>query len=243
MTTPTATTTPAATTARARARAELTAEIVDTARQHLARDGAAALSLRAIARELGMASSAIYRYFPSRDDLLTRLIVDANDALGVAAEHSEARVKRTDLRGRFAATCAGVREWALANPHEYALIYGSPVPGYAAPVDTIGPATRVATLLVAVMAQAHAEDRVTLNSESPLPRAAVRSMSPAVHAFPVELPSELALRGLLAFSGIFGAISFELFGQLHNVIDEDPKLREAFFTAEMARLADLVGLT
>jgi AcrR family transcriptional regulator len=229
-------------TARARARAELTAEIVDTARQHLASDGAAALSLRAIARELGMASSAIYRYFPSRDDLLTRLIVDAYDALGEAAEHSEARVKRSDLRGRFAATCSGVREWSLANPHEYALIYGSPVPGYAAPVDTIGPATRVATLLVAVMAQAHAEARVALRSESPLPRAAIRSMSPAVHAFPVDLPPDLVLRGLLAFSGIFGAISFELFGQLHNVIDEDPKLREAFFTAEMVRLADLVGL-
>ena len=75
---------------RARVRAALTREIVDAARRHLAVDGAAGLSLRAVARELGMASSAVYRYFPSRDDLLTALIVDAYDALGAAAEEAEA---------------------------------------------------------------------------------------------------------------------------------------------------------
>src|SRR4051812_23148897 len=74
------------TTARERVRAELTAEITDAARRQLGEVGAAALSLRAVARELGMASSALYRYFPSRDDLLTRLIIDGYDALGAAAE-------------------------------------------------------------------------------------------------------------------------------------------------------------
>ena len=71
-------------TARERARAEITAEILDAARGYLATDGAPALSLRAIARDLGMASSAVYRYFKSRDELLTRLIIDAYDALGAA---------------------------------------------------------------------------------------------------------------------------------------------------------------
>ena len=73
-------------TARERARAEITAEILDAARGYLATDGAPALSLRAIARDLGMASSALYRYFRSRDELLTRLIIDAYDSLGAAAE-------------------------------------------------------------------------------------------------------------------------------------------------------------
>src|SRR3954471_6047773 len=77
------------TTARERARAELTAEITDLARGQLATVGAAGLSLRAVARELGMASSAMYRYFPSRDDLLTRLIIDGYDALGAAAEEAD----------------------------------------------------------------------------------------------------------------------------------------------------------
>src|SRR3954471_4349899 len=76
-------------TARERVRAELTAEITDAARRQLAEVGAAALSLRAVARELGMASSALYRYFPSRNDLLTRLIIDGYDALGEAAEKAD----------------------------------------------------------------------------------------------------------------------------------------------------------
>jgi len=95
--------------ARARVRAELTKEITDVARRHLASDGASALSLRAVAREMGMASSAVYRYFPSRDDLLTTLIVDAYNALGEQAEQADATVAGDDLRGRWQATCAAVR--------------------------------------------------------------------------------------------------------------------------------------
>src|SRR5215475_9172589 len=88
-------------TARERARAEITREILEAGRRHLAMEGAAALSLRAIARDLGMVSSAVYRYVASRDDLLTRLIIDAYDALGAAAETREADVDRADLAGRW----------------------------------------------------------------------------------------------------------------------------------------------
>src|SRR3954471_6501176 len=113
--------------ARERARIEVTAAIKDEARRRLAAEGAAKLSLRAVARELGMVSSALYRYFASRDDLLTALIVDAYDAVGAAAERAEAATDRADLLGRWLATARAVRAWTLANPHEYALIYGSPV--------------------------------------------------------------------------------------------------------------------
>ena len=119
--------------ARERTRAEITREILAAARRHLATDGASGLSLRAIARELGMSSSAVYGYVASRDELLTRLIVTAYDTLGNAAETQEAAVDREDLAGRWAAACGAVRGWALANPNEYALIYGTPVPGYIAP--------------------------------------------------------------------------------------------------------------
>src|SRR6476646_1335486 len=95
--------------ARARVQAELTREIAEVARRHLASDGAAALSLRAVARELGMASSAVYRYLPSRDDLRTALIIDAYDALGDAAEKADAERPMADLLGRWQAACAAVR--------------------------------------------------------------------------------------------------------------------------------------
>src|SRR5262249_48214549 len=115
-------------TARERARAEITKEILDAGRRHLATDRATGISLRAIARDLGMASSAVYRYVASRDELLTKLIIDAYDSLGAAAETSEAAVDRADLLGRWTTICTTVRHWAITNPNEYALIYGSPVP-------------------------------------------------------------------------------------------------------------------
>jgi AcrR family transcriptional regulator len=133
----------AARTLRERLRAEMTLEIKAAASRQLAEHGAAALSLRAVARELGLASSAVYRYFKSRDELLTELIIDAYDSLGQAAEDAEGHLDRQDLFGRWSATCHAVRRWALGHPHEYALIYGSPVPGYQAPRATVGPASRV----------------------------------------------------------------------------------------------------
>src|SRR5262245_31282308 len=141
-------------TARARARAELTIEIKEEARRQLAAEGAQRLSLRAVARELGMVSSALYRYFPSRDDLLTALIIDAYNALGESAEQAAAQAPPADFRGRWHACATAVRGWALAHPHEYALIYGSPVPGYQAPAETIAPAGRVALVIGAVLVDA-----------------------------------------------------------------------------------------
>src|SRR5262245_28862138 len=124
---------------RARVRAEMTEEIKAIARRHLASDGAN-LSLRAVARDLGVVSSAIYRYFASRDELLTALIIDAYNSLGESIERADAAQPREELRARWLAVAHSVRDWALAQPHEYALIYGSPVPGYQAPRDTVGPA-------------------------------------------------------------------------------------------------------
>src|SRR5471032_709624 len=115
-------------TARDRARAEITGEIKAVARRQLAEHGSAALSLRAVAREVGMVSSAVYRYFPSRDELLTALIVDAYDAVGEAVEHALAAKRRGNFVARWVAMSRAIRAWALAHPHEYALIYGSPVP-------------------------------------------------------------------------------------------------------------------
>ena len=136
-------------TARERARAELTQVIKDEARRQLAEVGAHGLSLRAVARELGMVSSALYRYFPSRDRLLTELIVDAYNAVGEAAESA---AHTGDQRQRWHAIWQATRKWAKAHPHEYALIYGSPIPGYEAPQDTVIPAGRVGLALSAVVA-------------------------------------------------------------------------------------------
>ena len=231
-------------TARERARAEITAEILDAARGYLASDGAAALSLRAIARDLGMASSALYRYFSSRDQLLTRLIIDAYDSLGAAAEAAEAAVQRDDLAGRFTAICAAVRAWALAHPNEYALIYGSPVPGYIAPADTVRPASRVTTLLLRIIVEATAAGRVPdagIRDAEAQPMAA--ALAPIRSHLPRSVPAPVVQRALMVWTNLFGLISFELFGQLHNVVGETPADRETFFAESIRRWTAFTGIT
>jgi len=204
---------------RARVRAELVDEIKSTARRHLAQDGAN-LSLRAVARDVGMVSSAVYRYFASRDDLLTALIIDAYNALGEAVERAEAAVDRADLAGRWLAACHGVRGWALANPAEYALLYGSPVPGYRAPVATVGPATRPTVVLGSILADGVASGALHATPGERLPRA-VRTQLRRVRGdvFP-DVPEVLLFRGVTAWATLFGAVNFELFGRYLNVLDE-----------------------
>jgi AcrR family transcriptional regulator len=217
-------------TARARARAELTAAIKDVARRHLAEEGAAALSLRAVARELGMASSAVYRYFASRDELLTALIVDSYDSLGAYVEAADAAgvtADGDDLAERWLEACRAVRRWALDNPQEYALIYGSPVPGYRAPQDTIGPATRAPAVMAAGLRVAAAQGLFAAAGPAPpgpggpplvpLPPGLAADME-ALGPFFGGVPSDVAARALVAWSAVFGMVTFELFGQYDNVI-------------------------
>ena len=229
--------------ARERTRAEITRQILDTARRHLATEGASGLSLRAIARELGASSSAVYRYVASRDDLLTRLIVAAYDALGAAAETAEAAVARADFAGRWSAVCGAVRAWALANPNEYALIYGTPVPGYTAPPATIAPAARVSSVLLGILADAAAGPPTPAIAADDLPPGARKALAPARTSVGPHVPDALLQRGLMAWAALFGTVSFELFGQLHGIVGDQPEDHQAFFAESVRRWAAQVGIT
>jgi AcrR family transcriptional regulator len=122
-------------TPRERARAQTMADIVRIGRRHLATEGAAALSLRAVARDLGVVSSAVYRYVASRDELLTLLVIAGYDELGDEVDAALAKVDPDDHRGRLVAIGTAVRTWAVREPAMYALLFGSPVPGYHAPAE------------------------------------------------------------------------------------------------------------
>src|ERR1700727_2944960 len=108
-------------TALGRVRAEVTREITDVARAQLAGDGAAGLSFRAVARELGMVSSAVYRYFASRDELLTALIIEGYDALGAAVEQADAACAREDYPARWRGGAGGGPAGGPAHPPPSAL--------------------------------------------------------------------------------------------------------------------------
>ncbi|GAA5033931.1 TetR/AcrR family transcriptional regulator [Streptomyces siamensis] len=221
--------------ARARARIEVTAAIKDEARRQLAADGAAKLSLRAVARELGMVSSALYRYFPSRDDLLTALIIDAYDSLGETAEAAHAEVAGADPRERWITVCTAVRRWALEHPQEYTLIYGSPVPGYTAPETTIPAAARVGLLLISIVRDAYQDTGV---ARTPLPAELKPEARRMAAELAPDLPPEAVTALVAAWAQLYGLIGFELFGQFHRVVED----REAFFRHAAGRLAHEVGL-
>ena len=225
--------------ARERVRAELIREITEIARRQLATDGADGLSLRAIAKEMGMVSSAIYRYFPSRDDLLTTLIIDGYNAIGAAVEKAEAACPRDDYHGRWLAGCQAARDWALAHPHEYALVYGSPIPGYRAPEQTIGPAARAAAVFGNVVSDAYRDGALSEAGGWP---AAPRSFAPdAARLRDTVLegvPDDVVARTLAAWAALFGLLSFELFGQFENVVTD----RDAFFDHAASCLAHMIGL-
>lgn len=226
-------------TARERVRAELMAEITDIARKHLAKDGAAGLSLRAVAREMGMVSSAIYRYYPSRDDLLTALIIDGYNAAGRAVAEAEAARDRADFMGRWLALCHGLRDWALAHPHEYALLYGSPVPGYRAPEDTIAPASTSAEVFGRLVGDAFRAGVLDPpGGYPPAPPSFAADAARVRDAVMPGVPDDIIARAATAWPGLFGAVSFELFGHFVGAVTD----ADAFFDEAMTDLARLLGL-
>ncbi|NNG38237.1 TetR/AcrR family transcriptional regulator [Flexivirga sp. ID2601S] len=225
-----------ATGIRARARVETTARIKDVARRHLAEHGAD-LSLRAVARDVGMVSSAVYRYFDSRDALLTALIVDAYEALADAADAAEATAPRDDFAGRWIALADGIRGWAVAHPHEYALLYGSPVPGYAAPPATIEPASRPVVTMVTILGDAVAAGRSVPDVEIGGPVAVeLRGVLAALGSD--DVPEALLLRGLIAWEQLFGALSFDLFGRFQGAFEH----KDDLWRQQLLLMTDYLGL-
>lgn len=222
---------------RAQAKVAMRDAILAAARRQLAEVGPAALSVRAVAREVGMASSAIYRHVASRDELLTMLITDAYDDLGAAIETAAASAGSADGAARFRAAAGAARRWARAEPHRYALVYGSPVPGYVAPQATIGPATRVSSVFAGILVAAwrggqRDGGRVPDHESSVLVREAHETYLPGV-------PLDVAVMGVAAWVELFGLISFELFGHLvGSVADND-----AFFSAGVEEMCGRLGLT
>ncbi|WTP59439.1 TetR/AcrR family transcriptional regulator [Streptomyces phaeochromogenes] len=197
------------TTPRERYRAQVRTEIKERAWEQIATAGATALSLNAIAKQMGMSGPALYRYFAGRDELITELIRDAYsslaDALRTAAESG------ADL----AALAHALREWALADPHRYFLIYGTPVPGYHAPDDVTGIAKGImATLLDACAA---------LPSDGPATPFDTHLEGHRQWAAGHPAPPAALHRGLALWTRLHGVLSLELAGHF-NGMGFDPTL-------------------
>lgn len=216
-------------------------DIVRVGRAHLATDGAAALSLRAIARDIGLVSSAVYRYVESRDELLTLLVIDGYNELGDAVDTALAPVADADFAGRLTAIGRAVRAWALAEPATYALLFGSPVPGYQAPSErTTGPGTRVIFRLVQVWEEAWVAGAITADAAPVTPRRLSRDLARVRKDRGITAPDELIARGVLVWAALFGCISFEVFGQYGPDTFTQP---QDLFEHQLRVLVETVGVT
>jgi AcrR family transcriptional regulator len=230
-------------TARERVREEMTAEILAVAGAHVARDGAAALSLRSIARDLGMAPSALYRYFDGRDALLSALILDAYEALAREAERAADQVElpadAADDAERWLSVPRALRLWALERPHQWGLIFGTPVPGYEAPEDTVEPYARVAAALVRPLVAAKEAGRLRPDAHArPVSGELRAAVAPVSDGLLPGLPVEKVVLALEAWTTIVGTISLEVFGHWRKTVWEP----ELLFEATIRQLADSLGL-
>lgn len=211
--------------------------IVELGRRHLVTDGAAGLSLRAIARDLGMVSSAVYRYVASRDDLLTLLLVDAYTELADAVDDAR-QAAGGDWRAQLAAMAHAARRWAVHQPASWALLYGSPVPGYHAPRErTVGPGTRVVGALFTVVAAGVAAGDIS-STKSPVPQPLSADFDSLRAEFDVTVGDGVLTKCLVLWAALVGAISLEVFGQYGSDTWTDPALA---FDAQVALLTGMLA--
>ncbi|WP_104118623.1 TetR/AcrR family transcriptional regulator [Arthrobacter sp. B1805] len=225
-------------TPRERARRRTLDDITRIGRGQLGEVGAAALSLRAVARELGVVSSAVYRYVADRDELLTLLVVDAYTELGDEVDDAVATAGPSGA-DRFSALARAVRAWAVREPSRYALLYGSPVPGYAAPAErTTAQGTRVVTLLAHIMDDAWRSGEVSAGHR-PAPAALAPDYQAIRDQLSLALPESVIAATVQAWSALFGAVSFEVFGQFGPNTFAD---LDVLFEDTLGRIAAQLGL-
>ncbi|MFJ8044300.1 TetR/AcrR family transcriptional regulator [Kitasatospora sp. NPDC096147] len=216
-------------TPRERYRAQVQEEIKRHAWTQIGAAGAPALSLNAIAKQMGMSGPALYRYFANRDELIGELVKDAYRSLADAFR--EAAGAGADLAG-LARTLRG---WALADPQRYFLVYGTPVPGYHAPEET----TRIASEIMAVLLDACAAGQAPGTPPSPLDPPLTEHLTDHLtehRAWAGEHPAApSALRRALGFwTRLHGVLSLELAGHFTGM-GFDPAL---LYTAEAESLGD-----
>lgn len=229
MTTPR--TTSQKTSARALAHAEVRRRILEVAREHVATQGAGQLSLRAVVKEVGMVSSAIYRYFPSRDALVTALLLESYESLAQALEASP---RDGSTRDRFLALAHSLVSWSQARPAEFSLLYGTPVPGYVAPPETVEPAARVMRPFLEVLASVDPAPETPVPVPSSL-SAQARGLASALD-IPLAESSVLAL--MAALSILIGALTLQLDGHFVGTFEPADELLEHL----CQRAADTAGL-
>jgi AcrR family transcriptional regulator len=226
---------------RERLRRATVEEIKTVARTQMAAEGTASVTLRAIAREMGMTPSALYRYFGSRDQLITALVTDAYDALADAMEAAVAGVPAGMHADRVLAAFGAFRRWGLEQPTEFALVFGSPIPGYQAPEATRPAGERYTSLLLRLLTEANEAgalrpERLDVRVPPALERQLVAFRARQGVA---GLPVPVLAFALSAWVRLHGVVALEVFGHLRPAVGDGAPL----FGQEVEAIMRQSGLT
>ena len=229
---------------RTRYREQVRDEIKQVALGQIARDGAAALTLTGVAKEIGVSGPALYKYFAGRDDLLTALIIDSYASLAEALHHAAAASAGSPARERLHTVARAYRDWAVSQPHRYLLLAGTPAPRYDAPAETVDRARAVLAPLLEILAAGRSWPRAEALQaqlaawigEVPAVAEWVRdAIAPTVSA----TAPEVVLAGVVtAWVRLHGVVSIEAVG-LFNGMGLEPA---TVLALEMDALADAAGL-
>ena len=198
----------------------LEAAIKETAWKQIAGFGAAALSLRAIARELGITAPAIYNYFQRRDDLVTALIVDAFTSLGKSQKNSIANLPEGDLGARLTTLGLAYRDWAVTYPQRYQLIFGTPIPGYEAPAEITVPAAAGSLVpLIETLQAIYLAGRLRVERSAAM-TPELKSMLDAWSQFTGGTDVEVLYIALVIWSRVHGLVALEIGNQMPSFITD-----------------------
>jgi AcrR family transcriptional regulator len=216
----------------------MVAQIKAAARRQMAGRGTAGLSLRGIAREMGITAPAIYHYFPRLDDLITALIVDAFTDLADAIDAAESAVKSETSGPKIVASCLAYREWALAHPVDFQLIYGNPIPGYVAPAEiTVPLARRPFDGLFRLFLEAYRTGQLAVPPEYALVPASISAhVQTWLPEAGYDFPEVLVCLLMSGWARIHGMVMLELFEHLPPVVGDTAAFYRYELDAFMSRL-------
>ena len=192
---------------RDRYRAETRQEAKRIALEQLAAAGPSGISVNAIAKQMGVTGPALYRYFASRDDLLTELIGDAYGDLADTVERAATQAPRRGPAGRLRVMSAAFREWAVDAPHRYLLLFGTPVPGYRAPAETVAAAHRTMVAFAEVL------DELPAAPGDPGAAAVDKQCAALVAERGMTVSAAGLRRAVLGWTRMHGVLSLEVEGQ------------------------------
>ena len=205
-------------------RPDLQGEIKDIAWKQIAESGAATLSLRAVARELNIAAPSIYNYYPSRDSLVTALIVDAYNSLAEALSASLENLPAEQFPERLFALGWAYRQWAVTYSQRYLLIFGTPIPNYHAPEEITMPAAEQAMAsLVEVVQASFAAGRLRVERFAPL-TPGLEAMLKLWQAATGGIHPEILCLAQIFWSRVHGLVMLEITNQIPSFFDDPAEL-------------------